>query len=201
VDVYERTLREAGFTRVAGADEAGRGACAGPLVAAAVILGPSRPAGLDDSKRLTPTRRVALYEAIVASALAWACVRVEADECDRLGIQQANLAALRQAVEALQPAADFAVTDGFAVPGLGCPSIGMWKADQLVEAVSAASIIAKVTRDAIMEAMAVELPGYGFEVHKGYATPAHQGAIDSLGPSAQHRRSYRNVPDGRVVAL
>jgi len=193
VDAYERYLRAAGFGLVAGADEAGRGACAGPLVAAAVILGDDVPKGLDDSKRLTPARRDALYDAIMSCATAVACVRIEAAECDRIGIQRADLQALRQAVQALDPAPDFAVTDGFAVPGLPCPSVGMWKGDRVVACVSAASIIAKVTRDRVMTALAAELPGYGFETHKGYATAAHQAAIDALGPSREHRLTYRNV--------
>ena len=201
MDIYQRFLNQAGFVLVAGADEAGRGACAGPLVAGAVILGDDVPKGLDDSKRLRPAQREVLFEAIKASARAWAVGSVDAGECDCLGIQQADLKAMRQAVEALGVTPDFAITDGFAVPGLACPSIGMWKADQLVACVSAASIIAKVTRDHLMEQLALTYPGYGFEVHKGYATPDHQAALDAMGASPQHRRSYRNVPNGKVVAL
>ena len=190
---YEALIHEAGFGVVAGADEAGRGACAGPLVAAAVILGPQVPDGLDDSKRLTPARREYLFDAINATALAVAWVRVEAAECDTLGMQQADLGALRDAVSALDPAPDFAVTDGFAVPGLPCPSVGMWKGDQVVQCVAAASIIAKVTRDRIMDELDVIYPGYGFAVHKGYATAMHQSALAALGPSPEHRLTYKNV--------
>ena len=193
MDVYEDSLHQAGFALVAGADEAGRGACAGPLVAAAVILGDKVPAGLDDSKRLTPKRREELYQVIMADALAVAWVRVEAADCDRLGIQQADLGALRDAVKALRPAPDFALTDGFPVPGLPCPSLGMWKGDQAVACVAAASIIAKVTRDRIMVELAAQYPGYGFDGHKGYVTAAHQAALAALGPCPQHRLSYRNV--------
>ena len=192
MDPYERLLHRAGFALVAGADEAGRGACAGPLVAAAVILGRRVPPGLDDSKRLTPARREALCDAIMASARAVAVVFVEPAECDA-GIQQADLRALRDAVCALDPAPDFAITDGFAVPGLPCPSVGMWKGDQVVRSVSAASIVAKVARDAAMVALDAQYPGYGFAVHKGYATPNHQAALEALGPSPQHRLSFRNV--------
>ena len=193
LDFYEQTLHKAGFARVGGADEAGRGACAGPLVAAAVILGSDVPEGLDDSKRLTPARREALYGEIMASSIAVTIYSVSAAECDRMGVQVADLHALRQAVLALDPEPDFVVTDGFAVSGLPCPSLGMWKADQAMRCVSAASIVAKVTRDKVMVAMAQTYPGYGFDVHKGYATAAHQLAIDALGPCPEHRFSYRNV--------
>ena len=193
LDTYEALIHEAGFQNVAGADEAGRGACAGPLVAAAVILGRHVPEGLDDSKRLTPARREQLFDAINATARAVAWVRVEAAECDALGMQRADLGALRDAVLALRPAPDFAVTDGFAVPGLPCPSVGMWKGDRVVSCVAAASIIAKVARDRIMAELDASYPDYGFAVHKGYATREHQSALDSLGPCPEHRMSYRNV--------
>ncbi|MCL2489368.1 MAG: ribonuclease HII [Propionibacteriaceae bacterium] len=191
--VYEADLKRAGFRRIAGADEAGRGACAGPLVAAAVILGEAVPDGLDDSKRLTPSRREQLFAKINDAAVAVAWVSVPSADCDALGMQSADLGALRDAVLALEPAPDFAVTDGFAVPGLACPSLGMWKADQVVACVAAASIIAKVVRDRLMVALDDEYPGYGFAVHKGYATPSHQAALEALGPCPQHRLTYRNV--------
>jgi len=193
VDIYTAALRRVGFTLVGGADEAGRGACAGPLVAAAVILGDEPPPGLDDSKRLTPARRDALFDVITATAVAVGVACVGASQCDDMGMQQADLLGLRQAVLALFPVPEFVVTDGFPVPGLPCPSLAMWKGDQVVQAVSAASIIAKVTRDRLMCQMALDYPGYGFEVHKGYATAAHQAAIDRLGPCHEHRLSYKNV--------
>jgi len=193
VDVYESILRRAGFRLIAGADEAGRGACAGPLVAAAVILGEMVPDGLDDSKRLTRHHRERLFGEIGQTALAVSCVVVSAADCDASGIQQADVQALRDAVLALRPAPDFAVTDGFAVPGLGCPSLGMWKGDQVVACVAAASIIAKVTRDKLMTELDASYPGYGFAAHKGYGTPAHQAALAALGPCAEHRLTYRNV--------
>jgi len=191
--IYEAVLREAGFEHIAGADEAGRGACAGPLVAAAVILGSTVPDGLDDSKRLTPRRREALFDEINYTAAASAWVAVSPADCDALGMQRADLGALRDAVLALEITPDFAVTDGFAVPGLPCPSLGMWKGDQVVACVAAASIVAKVVRDRWMVALDAEYPGYGFAVHKGYATAAHQAALDELGPCPQHRLSYANV--------
>jgi len=193
VGVYEELLRQAGFRLIAGADEAGRGACAGPLVAAAVILGETVPDGLDDSKRLTRRHRERLSDEIKETALAVSCVMVSAADCDALGIQQADLHALRDAVLALRPAPDFAVTDGFAVPGLGCPSLGMWKGDQVVACVAAASIIAKVARDRLMVELDASYPGYGFAAHKGYGTQAHQAALVARGPCAEHRLTYRNV--------
>ena len=189
---YEDALRAAGFARVAGADEAGRGACAGPLVAAAVILSPDRPIeGLRDSKQLTAHQRDALYDLIRARAQATAIVRVEADECDRLGIQEADIQGLRRALLAVEP--DFALTDGFAVDGLGCPGLALWKGDQVAACVAAASVLAKVCRDRIMADYDADFPGYGFAAHKGYATPAHQRALARLGPCPIHRMTYANV--------
>ncbi len=196
MDRYERALVAAGLGPVAGADEAGRGACAGPLVAAAVILpvgsGPEI-AGLNDSKALSARARDRLYPLILdqATAVAWSVV--EAADCDRLGIQAANLRALRQAVAGLAVKPGFVITDGFAVDGLEAPSIGMWKADQVVDCVSAASIVAKVTRDRLMMEVDALYPAYEFARHKGYATACHQGHLDELGPCPQHRMSYGNV--------
>ncbi len=194
--VYERMLTGAGLAPVAGADEAGRGACAGPLVAAAVILSdePERQIpGLDDSKALTGRARDRLYPLIFQRAAAVAWVVVEARDCDRLGIQRANLSALRQAVLGLGVTPGYVLTDGFPVDGLPAPNLGMWKGDQVAACVSAASIVAKVTRDRIMEDLEVVFPGYGFGTHKGYATAAHQRRLDALGPCPQHRLSYGNV--------
>lgn len=193
---YERALTEAGLGPVAGADEAGRGACAGPLVAAAVILDDS-PAGLigslDDSKRLTARARERLYEEITARALAWSCVRVEADECDRLGMAEADLQGLRRALLRLDPGPRFALIDGFEVPGLPVPGLGMWKGDRVCACVSAASIIAKVTRDRIMVGYDEQYPAYGFATHKGYVTALHRERLERLGPCAIHRLGYANV--------
>lgn len=193
---YERALDRAGLGPVAGADEAGRGACAGPLVAAAVILDDSpdgRIEGLDDSKRLTPRARERLYEEITTRARAWSCVRVEARECDRLGMSEADLQGLRRALLRLDPAPRFALTDGFAVPGLPVPGLGVWKGDQVCACVSAASIIAKVTRDRIMVAYDEQYPGYGFAAHKGYVTALHRERLSRLGPCAIHRLEFSNV--------
>jgi len=196
---YEAALHMAGFARVAGADEAGRGACAGPLVAAAVILAGPVP-GLRDSKLLTPRRRETLFEEITASASAWSVVSLPAGECDRLGVQEADLQGLRRALLALDPGPDFVLTDGFAVAGLGCPGLALWKGDRVAACVSAASIIAKVTRDRLMDEYDAAYPAYGFSRHKGYATPSHQRALEALGPCPLHRRTYANVVAGLVRA-
>ena len=196
---YERALGRAGFPRVAGADEAGRGACAGPLVAASVILPAATIDGLNDSKKLTAAARERLYDAIVDRAVAWSVVRIEPDECDELGMHVANLAALRRAVALLETRPDFVLTDGFAVDGLGVPSLAMWKGDAVAASVAAASIVAKVTRDRIMAGYAADYPDYFFDVHKGYCTPLHQEILDGRGPCGIHRMKWDNV--ARTVRL
>ena len=193
---YERALGRAGFSPVAGADEAGRGACAGPLVAAAVILDdrPSRRIdGLADSKLLTAGARDRLYDLIVARAVAWSVVEISPGECDQLGMHEADLQGLRRALLRLAVPPAFALTDGFPVAGLGIPGLAIWKGDQVAACVSAASIVAKVTRDRIMAGEAEQHPGYGFEVHKGYCTVEHQERLEALGPCAIHRMRYENV--------
>jgi ribonuclease HII len=193
VSPYEDWLARAGLGPVAGVDEAGRGACAGPLVAAAVILGDRPIPGLGDSKALTARTRDRLYDAILDSAAAVAWVEISPGECDGWGIQAANLQALRRAVWQLPVTPAFVLTDGFAVDGLPGPGLGMWKADQVAACVGAASIVAKVTRDRIMVALDAVFPGYGFAGHKGYCTAAHQRALEELGPCDAHRLSYANV--------
>lgn len=191
---YERALARAGLAPVAGADEAGRGACAGPLVAAAAILDPSRPIeGLDDSKALSASARDRLYEVICKRAVAVAVAIVEPGECDELGMHQADLHGLRRAVLRLDQAPSFVITDGFAVDGLGVPGVAMWKGDKVAACVSAASIVAKVTRDRIMVDYDRAYPEYGFAIHKGYCTAAHQRALDEHGPCAIHRWCFDNV--------
>ncbi len=192
----ERLLRRLGLGPVAGCDEAGRGACAGPLVAAAVILDDSpagRIPGLADSKRLTPRARERCYEQILARARATAWVAVSAAECDRLGMQEADIQGLRRAVARLTVRPGYVISDGFAVDGLGVPCLGMWKGDDVCACVSAASVVAKVVRDEMMVRMDAEIPGYGFAIHKGYVTRLHQQRLEELGPSPQHRLSYSNV--------
>lgn len=191
---YELELIWSGFSPIAGADEAGRGACAGPLVAAAVILSPDkRIDGLTDSKKLTAKRREQLHDEILEKALAVSVVEISPSECDALGMQEADLQGLRRAILRLDPQPAYALTDGFFVPGLLIPSLAVWKGDALLACVSAASIIAKVYRDRLMISMDEKYPGYGFAKHKGYDTKAHQENLMALGPCEIHRFSYRNV--------
>ena len=197
---YCLELHEAGVAPVAGADEAGRGACAGPLVAGAAVLPPGlRLDGLGDSKLLSERQRERLYAEVTAQAAAWAVAVVPAAEVDRIGVQEANYRALREAVAALGgPRPALALIDGFAVPALGVPGQAVVKGDRLVACIAAASILAKVTRDRMMTELHESWPQYGFAAHKGYATAVHQEALDRLGPCPEHRLSYANVP-GRAV--
>jgi ribonuclease HII len=199
---YETALRRVGFRSVAGADEAGRGACAGPLVVAACILPAGRRGeidGLADSKLLTPAVREELYGEIVHRATAWSIVVLAAAEIDRIGLHVANLAGMRRAFAALAPRPSYALTDGFPVPGLGVPGTAVWKGDAVVACIAAASILAKVTRDRMMVEMHGRFPNYDFDRHKGYVTPEHAEALEVHGPCAEHRASYINVR--RAAAL
>ncbi len=192
----ERALQRRGFRHVAGADEAGRGACAGPLVAAAVILPEGRRGeidGLTDSKLLTPLARERIYEEVVRVALAWAAVLIPPGEVDSRGLHVCNVAALRRALASLAVRPAYVLTDGFPVDGLGTPGLAVWKGDQVAACVAAASVIAKVTRDRIMCELDREHPVYGFAEHKGYCTPEHSEALERHGPCPEHRFSYVNV--------
>ena len=193
---YERALARAGLAPVAGADEAGRGACAGPLVAAAVILADTparRVRGLADSKLLTARARERVYDEVMAKAVSVAWVRVEPDECDQLGMHEADIQGLRRALLRLDQPASYVLTDGFPVDGLGVPGLAVWKGDAVAASVAAASIVAKVTRDRVMTAYATDHPTYAFDVHKGYCTELHQSELDAQGPCAIHRRKWDNV--------
>ncbi len=193
---YERALRRVGLGPVAGVDEAGRGACAGPLVAGAVVLGEGGASvipGLRDSKLLTPMARERCYRQIVRRAIAWSAVVVSADECDGLGMHVANIEALRRALARLDVDPHYVLTDGFPVDGLGVPGLAVWKGDRVAACIAAASVIAKVTRDAIMTDMHDDYPEYAFAVHKGYCTKEHQDALQAHGPCPQHRRRFINV--------
>jgi ribonuclease HII len=193
---YERALKRVGLHPVAGADEAGRGACAGPLVAAAAILSDAKSRqirGLKDSKLLSPAQRERCYAEIMDKAVAWSVVSVEPRECDRLGMHVANISALRRALLRLDVAPTYVLTDGFSVDGLGVPGLAVWKGDRVAACVAAASIIAKVTRDRVMCELDQVYPEYEFSVHKGYCTPLHQERLDSHGPSPTHRMRYENV--------
>ena len=190
---YERALHDQGFHRVAGADEAGRGALAGPLVAAAVVLPDGfDPDGIDDSKLLTRNQREAAYERIVASAT-YAVAKAEPAAIDRRGLHRSNIALLRRCVRALDPSPEYALTDGFPVPKMPCPSLAMKKGDAVAVSVAAASIVAKVTRDRIMRRMHRRYPDFGFDHNVGYGTPEHLEVLDRLGPTPIHRLSFACV--------
>lgn len=192
----ERALQRRGFRHVAGADEAGRGACAGPLVAAAAVLPEGRRGeidGLADSKLLTPAGRERVYEEVVTRALAYAVVVVPADEVDARGLHVCNLAAMRRALASLATRPEYVLTDGFRVDGLDVPGLAVWKGDRVAACVAAASVLAKVTRDRIMVELDERYPGYGFAEHKGYVTTEHTVALREHGPCAEHRFSYANV--------
>lgn len=180
---------------IAGVDEAGRGPLAGPVVVAAVILDPARPiTGLADSKQLSPARRERLHATIMERALTCAIVRVEAGEIDRINILQATLLGMRRALDALAVAPALALIDGNRLPGaLRCPARAIVHGDASEPAISAASILAKVTRDRILLDYESRWPGYGFAQHKGYPTPAHHEALRRLGPCPEHRRSFAPV--------
>lgn len=193
---YESALRRAGLGPVAGVDEAGRGACAGPLVAAAVVLpegARGRVPGLADSKLLTPAARERVYAEVVDRAVAWSVVGIEAAECDRLGMHVADIAALRRALARLPVQPAYLLSDGFGVDGAGVPNLAVWKGDRVAACVAAASVVAKVTRDRIMTALHELHPRYGFDVHKGYCTAEHQLALDTHGACPEHRRRFVNV--------
>ena len=193
---YERALARMGLSPVAGADEAGRGACAGPLVVAAAVLSNRRRAeipDLADSKLLTPQVRERVYEAVVARAVTWSVVVVPPDEVDRRGLHVTNVEAMRRALARLELTPGYVLTDGFPVAGLGVPGLAMWKGDRVAACIAAASVIAKVTRDRIMTELHERWPCYDFASHKGYVTPEHQEALNRHGPSPVHRRSYVNV--------
>jgi ribonuclease HII len=180
--------------RVAGVDEAGRGPLAGPVVAAAVILDDNNPLeGLRDSKRLTAARRDRLFDEIREKALAWSVASASVAEIDTINILQATLVAMQRAVDGLLPMAEFVFIDGNRCPALACPTQAVIKGDDRVAAISAASIIAKVTRDREMQSLDEQYPGYGLAQHKGYPSKAHLAALESLGITDIHRRSYAPV--------
>jgi ribonuclease HII len=190
---FEEGLMRDGYKLVAGLDEVGRGPLAGPVVACAVVLDPRNiPDGLNDSKQLTLQQRETLYEAILATAADVAISSVSALEIDRTDIRKASLEAMRRAAHSLHCRPDFALIDGRDVaPGLPCVGKAIVKGDARSFSIAAASIVAKVTRDRMMAAASIRYPGYGFEMHAGYATSFHRKAIDGLGPCAIHRLSFR----------
>lgn len=192
----ERALQRRGFARVAGADEAGRGACAGPLVVAAVLLPAGRKGeieGLADSKLLTPAARERIFEAVVSVADAYEVVIIPPTEVDTRGLHVCNLSGMRRALAGLAVRPEYVLTDGFPVDGVGVPGLAVWKGDRVAACMAAASVVAKVTRDRIMTDLDKKFPLYGFAEHKGYVTPEHSVALDRHGPCVEHRFSYVNV--------
>ena len=198
----ERSLRRRGFAAIAGADEAGRGACAGPLVAAACVLPAGRRGrvpGLADSKLLTPATRDEVYAEVLDRAVAWSVVAIPVGDLDARGMHVTNIEALRRAVQVLQPGPDYVLTDGFPVSGLCQPTLAVWKGDRVAACVAAASVLAKVTRDRMMLDLHERHPGYDFDVHKGYVTELHRAALERHGPCPEHRRRYVNVARASAV--
>jgi ribonuclease HII len=193
---YERALARRGLTPVAGVDEAGRGACAGPLVVAAAVLRAGKSGeipGLADSKLLTALARERVYAQVVKRAAAYSVVVIPAADVDRIGLHRANVMGMRRALAALSPRPGYVLSDGFPVPGLDVPSLAVWKGDRVAGCIAAASVLAKVTRDRLMVEMHETWPMYEFATHKGYVTPEHQAALRAHGPCPEHRRCYVNV--------
>ncbi len=192
IQQLEQTLRQQGYQRIAGIDEAGRGALAGPVVAAAVILPINcQISGVTDSKQLTPKRRTELFDDIHHAAVAVGVGRVGNEEIDRINILQATMGAMAQAIAQITPAPDYVLVDGTHLPEIFLPAEAIPKGDTLIQSIAAASIIAKVTRDRLMIELDQTYPGYGFQVHKGYGTLLHRQAIAQLGPCPIHRRSFK----------
>jgi ribonuclease HII len=191
---FESAAWRRGITRLAGVDEAGRGPLAGPVVAAAVVLPPGvKIVGVDDSKRVPPEERLRLFEVIRERALGVGVGVVDHVTIDRINILQATRLAMGQALGALGVEPELVLTDFVMVPGLGCPQRNLVEGDRRSASVAAASIIAKVTRDRIMEEADGEFPVYGFGRHKGYATPEHRSALELHGPCALHRQTFAGI--------
>ncbi|MGQ0798817.1 MAG: ribonuclease HII [Pseudomarimonas sp.] len=188
---------------IAGVDEAGRGPLAGPLMVAAVILDPARPVpGIDDSKRLSQSRREALFELIINTALCWHIERVEPAQIDRINILQATLQGMRECLRRLSSTPTLALIDGNRLPlDLPCAARAIVRGDALEPAIGAASILAKVSRDRAMVTLHQDFPGYGFDAHKGYPTPLHFLRLRELGPCSAHRFSFAPVRQASELAL
>ena len=194
--LIEQSLIEAGLSPIAGVDEAGRGACAGPLVIAGVILkdlNSPKLTSLRDSKELTEKQREALFPIIYEEAISVSVIKVSPEEIDKRGVHAANLDGMRRAVQGLSTVPNYVLTDGYAIEGMVTPSLAIWKGDQVAPSISAASVIAKVTRDRIMIDLDTQYPGYGLAKHKGYITAAHTKALETLGATEIHRKSYANI--------
>ena len=194
--MIEQKLLDSGISLIAGVDEAGRGACAGPLVVAALILKDLRDSTLSqvtDSKLLSPGERERLYEIVLENALSHAVIAISPEEIDKRGLHKSNIEGMRRAINALNVSPEYVLTDGYEVPGIALPSLAVWKGDQVALCISAASIVAKVYRDRLMNELDAEYPDYGFAGHKGYVTKIHTEAMEKFGITPIHRKSYSNV--------
>ena len=194
--VIEQLLTAAGIAPIAGVDEAGRGACAGPLVVASVVLNdPFAPelTPVRDSKEISESKREIVFDLIQKFATSISIIIISSEEVDSRGVHAANLDGMRRAVLGLNIEPAYVLTDGYAIEGLGVPNLAVWKGDQVVVSISAASIIAKVIRDRIMRELDLEFPEYGFAGHKGYITAGHTQALEKHGPTPHHRTSFSNI--------
>ena len=194
--MIEQKLIDAGITNIAGVDEAGRGACAGPLVVAALILKDPKSVALKevrDSKELKAQKREELFDLVISESMSYAIIEISPTEIDAIGLHKSNLEGMRRAIHALKAEPQYILTDGYRIDGLSAPSLAVWKGDQVAITISAASILAKVHRDRIMDKLDEQYPGYGFAAHKGYVTRSHEKSLSELGVSEVHRRSYANI--------
>lgn len=199
---YEKKLQRQGFGRIAGVDEVGRGALCGPVVAAAVIFdGLPGIVGIDDSKKLTAEQRERLKPQIIAAAVSFGVGIVSAEEVDRMNVYQASLKAMRIAVGQLSPQPDFVLYDGSPVRGLFATSLNLIKGDARCKSIAAASILAKVTRDCLMQSYAALYPGYDWSNNKGYTCPNHVAGLQQRGPTPFHRRSFEPVRESKQMSL
>ncbi|MEJ6574647.1 MAG: ribonuclease HII [Actinomycetes bacterium] len=192
----ESTLIESGMKQIAGVDEAGRGPCAGPLVVAGVILKDPFAKELSkvrDSKELSEKVREELFDVVIDQALSYSIIEISVDEIDKFGLHKSNLEGMRRAINSLDVAPDYVLTDGYPIEGLAIPNLAVWKGDQVAISISAASILAKVYRDRIMVKLDIRYPGYGLAKHKGYITAAHTKALGELGVTEIHRKSFANI--------
>jgi ribonuclease HII len=194
--MIEQTLLKVGVKNLAGVDEAGRGPCAGPLVVAAVILkDPLAPelSEVKDSKVLTELKREQIFATIIKNSITHSIIEITSEEIDQLGLHKSNIEGMRRAVNGLKIMPDYVLTDGYAIPGLTTPNLSIWKGDQVVISISAASILAKVYRDRIMINLDRAYPNYGLATHKGYITALHIAAIKKFGVLPIHRKSFANI--------
>ncbi len=193
---YEDCLRKEGFKLIAGTDEAGRGPLAGPVFAAAVILDPGKVIpGIDDSKKLSASKREYLAKRIKEEAIAYSVAMVSEKEIDKINIYEASRLAMKKALGGCLVEPEYVLTDAMPLPGYDKPFLAIIKGDQLSASIAAASILAKTERDAYMLKMAKRYPGYGFERNKGYPTKEHLAALDRLGATPIHRKTYKPVRD------